>query len=175
MPEGDSLKWGSFGFGLWGTVTPYFSKQKPDSRRAFLRDPAQRLVAIHACAHLTRRIPDSPVTPFPRPLTRPFPYTYPTRPPPFPAPPPLPLGRTMPRSPDSGQLDLSDVFLKVQQELLAQMAVGGLFERLSLIERNQPQLKTTEGKTGTEWLRIHLNRGDGTRQGQTSIIEQVNA
>ncbi len=37
----------------------------------------------------------------------------------------------MPRSPDSGQLDLSDVFLKVQQELLAQMAVGGLFEHAS--------------------------------------------
>jgi hypothetical protein len=37
----------------------------------------------------------------------------------------------MPRSADSGQLDLSDVFLKVQQELLAQMAVGGLFEHAS--------------------------------------------
>jgi hypothetical protein len=37
----------------------------------------------------------------------------------------------MPRSPDSGQLDLSEVFLKVQQELLAQMAVGGLFEHAS--------------------------------------------
>ena len=37
----------------------------------------------------------------------------------------------MPRSPDSGQLDLSEVFLRVQQEMLAQMAVGGLFEHAS--------------------------------------------
>jgi hypothetical protein len=37
----------------------------------------------------------------------------------------------MSRLPDSGQLDLSDVFLKVQQEMLAQMAVGGLFEHPS--------------------------------------------
>jgi hypothetical protein len=37
----------------------------------------------------------------------------------------------MPRSPDSGQLDLSAVFLRVQQEMLAQMAVGGLFEHAS--------------------------------------------
>jgi hypothetical protein len=37
----------------------------------------------------------------------------------------------MARLPDSGQLDLSDVFLKVQQEMLAQMAVGGLFEHPS--------------------------------------------
>jgi hypothetical protein len=37
----------------------------------------------------------------------------------------------MPRSPDSGRLDLSEVFLRVQQEMLAQMAVGGLFEHAS--------------------------------------------
>lgn len=34
----------------------------------------------------------------------------------------------MPRGPDSGQLDLSQVFLRVQQEMLAQMSVGYLFE-----------------------------------------------
>jgi hypothetical protein len=37
----------------------------------------------------------------------------------------------MPRSPDSGQLDFSEVFLRVQQEMIAQMAVGGLFEHAS--------------------------------------------
>jgi hypothetical protein len=37
----------------------------------------------------------------------------------------------MPRSPDSGQLDFSEVFLRVQHEMIAQMAVGGLFEHAS--------------------------------------------
>jgi hypothetical protein len=34
----------------------------------------------------------------------------------------------MPRSPDSGRLDLAEVFYSVQEEMLAQLAVGGLFE-----------------------------------------------
>jgi hypothetical protein len=34
----------------------------------------------------------------------------------------------MPRSPDSGQLDLAEVFYSVQEEMLAQLAVGGFFE-----------------------------------------------
>jgi hypothetical protein len=37
----------------------------------------------------------------------------------------------MPRSPDSGQLDLAEVFHSVQQEMLAQLAVGGFFEHPS--------------------------------------------
>jgi hypothetical protein len=37
----------------------------------------------------------------------------------------------MPRKPDSGQLDLTDVFHRVQTEMLAQMRVGGLFEHAS--------------------------------------------
>lgn len=37
----------------------------------------------------------------------------------------------MPRSHDSGHVDLSEIFLRVQQEMLAQMAVGGLFEHSS--------------------------------------------
>ena len=37
----------------------------------------------------------------------------------------------MPRSPDSGQLDLAEVFHCVQQEMLAQLAVGGLFDHPS--------------------------------------------
>src|SRR5580700_9023202 len=37
----------------------------------------------------------------------------------------------MGRSPDSGQLDLAEVFLTVQHEMLAQLAVGGLFEHAS--------------------------------------------
>jgi hypothetical protein len=37
----------------------------------------------------------------------------------------------MSRLRDSGQVDLSEVFLRVQQEMLAQMAVGGLFENSS--------------------------------------------
>jgi hypothetical protein len=34
----------------------------------------------------------------------------------------------MPRPPDSGQIDLTEVFHRVQQEMLAQLAVGRLFE-----------------------------------------------
>ena len=37
----------------------------------------------------------------------------------------------MPRSPDSGQLDLAEFFLCVQYEMLAQLSVGGLFEHAS--------------------------------------------
>ena len=37
----------------------------------------------------------------------------------------------MPRSPDSGQLDLSEVFRRVQRQMLAQLAVGRLFEHAS--------------------------------------------
>ena len=37
----------------------------------------------------------------------------------------------MPRSPDSAHLDLGEVFRRVQQELLAQLAVGRLFEHAS--------------------------------------------
>jgi hypothetical protein len=37
----------------------------------------------------------------------------------------------MSRRPDSGQLDLSEVFRRVQQEMLAQLAVGRLFEHAS--------------------------------------------
>jgi hypothetical protein len=37
----------------------------------------------------------------------------------------------MPRSPDSGHLNLADVFHSVQQEMLAQLAVGGFFEHPS--------------------------------------------
>ena len=37
----------------------------------------------------------------------------------------------MPRSPDSGYLDLAEVFYSVQEEMLAQLAVGGFFEHPS--------------------------------------------
>ena len=37
----------------------------------------------------------------------------------------------MPRPPDSGQIDLTEVFHRVQQEMLAQLAVGRLFEHAS--------------------------------------------
>ena len=37
----------------------------------------------------------------------------------------------MPRRPDSGQIDLTEVFHRVQQEMLAQLAVGRLFEHAS--------------------------------------------
>jgi hypothetical protein len=37
----------------------------------------------------------------------------------------------MPRSPDSGQLDLAEVFYSVQERMLAQLAVGGFFEHPS--------------------------------------------
>lgn len=37
----------------------------------------------------------------------------------------------MPRRPDSGQLDLAEVFRRVQREMLAQMSVGNLFEHAS--------------------------------------------
>jgi hypothetical protein len=37
----------------------------------------------------------------------------------------------MPRTPDSGQLDLAEVFYSVQEEMLAQLAVGGFFEHPS--------------------------------------------
>jgi len=37
----------------------------------------------------------------------------------------------MPRSPDSGRLDLAEVFYSVQEEMLAQLAVGGFFEHPS--------------------------------------------
>jgi hypothetical protein len=37
----------------------------------------------------------------------------------------------MPRSPDSGQINLAEVFRRVQHEMLAQLAVGRLFEHPS--------------------------------------------
>jgi hypothetical protein len=37
----------------------------------------------------------------------------------------------MPRSPDSGHLDLAEVFYSVQEEMRAQLAVGGFFEHPS--------------------------------------------
>lgn len=37
----------------------------------------------------------------------------------------------MPRKPDSGQLDLAEVFRRVQQQMLADLSVGGLFEHAS--------------------------------------------
>jgi hypothetical protein len=37
----------------------------------------------------------------------------------------------MPRRPDSGQINLTEVFHRVQQEMLAQLAVGRLFEHAS--------------------------------------------
>jgi hypothetical protein len=37
----------------------------------------------------------------------------------------------MPRRPDSGQIDLAEIFRRVQQEMLAQLSVGGLFEHPS--------------------------------------------
>jgi hypothetical protein len=37
----------------------------------------------------------------------------------------------MPRQPDSGQIDLTKIFHRVQQEMLAQLAVGRLFEHAS--------------------------------------------
>lgn len=37
----------------------------------------------------------------------------------------------MPRPPDSGQIDLTEIFHRVQQEMLAQLAVGRLFEHAS--------------------------------------------
>ena len=37
----------------------------------------------------------------------------------------------MPRKPDSGHLDLAEVFHRVQQEMLAQLSVGRLFEHAS--------------------------------------------
>src|ERR1700722_17049030 len=37
----------------------------------------------------------------------------------------------MPRPPDSGQIDLTEVFHRVQKEMLAQLAVGRLFEHAS--------------------------------------------
>ncbi len=37
----------------------------------------------------------------------------------------------MPRTPDSGRLDLAEVFYSVQEEMLAQLAVGGFFEHPS--------------------------------------------
>jgi hypothetical protein len=37
----------------------------------------------------------------------------------------------MPRRPDSGHIDLSEIFRRVQQEMLAQLSVGALFEHPS--------------------------------------------
>jgi hypothetical protein len=37
----------------------------------------------------------------------------------------------MPRKPDSGRIDLAEVFLRVQSEMLAQLSVGRLFEHAS--------------------------------------------
>ena len=37
----------------------------------------------------------------------------------------------MPRKPDSGQIDLAEIFHRVQSEMLAQLKVGGLFEHAS--------------------------------------------
>ncbi len=37
----------------------------------------------------------------------------------------------MPRTPDSGRIDLAEVFYSVQEEMLAQLAVGGFFEHPS--------------------------------------------
>ena len=47
------------------------------------------------------------------------------------APGPALSSKRMARKPDSGRLALADVFLRVQQEMLAQLAVGGLFEHAS--------------------------------------------
>lgn len=38
---------------------------------------------------------------------------------------------TVPRQRDSGQLDLAEVFLRVQRQMIADMAVGGVFEHAS--------------------------------------------
>ena len=50
----------------------------------------------------------------------------------------------MPRRPDSGQIDLADVFRRVQQEMLAQLSVGRLFEHAS----------TAGAATEHHWLQL---------------------
>ena len=50
----------------------------------------------------------------------------------------------MPRRPDSGQIDLAEVFRRVQQEMLAQLSVGRLFEHAS----------TAGAATEHHWLQL---------------------
>jgi hypothetical protein len=50
----------------------------------------------------------------------------------------------MPRSPDSGQINLAEVFRRVQHEMLAQLAVGRLFEHPS----------TAGAATERHWLEL---------------------
>jgi len=50
----------------------------------------------------------------------------------------------MPRSPDSGRIDLAEVFRRVQQEMLAQLSVGKLFEHPS----------TAGAATEHHWLQL---------------------
>jgi hypothetical protein len=50
----------------------------------------------------------------------------------------------MPRRPDSGQIDLAEIFRRVQQEMLAQLSVGRLFEHAS----------TAGAATEHHWLQL---------------------
>ena len=50
----------------------------------------------------------------------------------------------MPRRPDSGQIDLAEIFHRVQQEMLAQLSVGRLFEHAS----------TAGAATEHHWLQL---------------------
>ncbi len=50
----------------------------------------------------------------------------------------------MPRRPDSGQIDLAEIFSRVQQEMLAQLSVGRLFEHAS----------TAGAATEHHWLQL---------------------
>ncbi len=50
----------------------------------------------------------------------------------------------MPRRPDSGQIDLGEIFRRVQQEMLAQLSVGRLFEHAS----------TAGAATEHHWLQL---------------------
>jgi hypothetical protein len=50
----------------------------------------------------------------------------------------------MPRRPDSGRIDLPEIFHRVQSEMLAQLKVGGLFEHAS----------TMGAATEKEWLNL---------------------
>jgi hypothetical protein len=50
----------------------------------------------------------------------------------------------MPRRPDSGQIDLAEIFRRVQEEMLAQLSVGKLFEHAS----------TAGAATEHHWLQL---------------------
>ena len=50
----------------------------------------------------------------------------------------------MPRRPDSGQIDLAEIFRRVQEEMLAQLSVGRLFEHAS----------TAGAATEHHWLQL---------------------